>query len=316
MSFVELEWLIPVLAIIGFVIGFLITLKQRKVPGISDVIDTIVMKYLDERGFRLKDLTNETALPDPVVKRAIKELERNDIIFRKKSGWFQLNDPLIFLSEKDMIRSSRLTKDDNLVYGGYQHPFFSHVELIAVYGIFIGAIIFSAICYFVPSAHTWLAEAIGPGAPATDLELGIFLLFIMMLALMTTDAIENLISIWSRERYSVIIGEKSGISFDTSYSDEYSGRIGRGAIRKVDLQITPIQKLANYFLRVPIGDIHICCVAKELGGPTVAFKNMPFPREMFFIIRSIQLKSLGWRKRHARTLMLWRSKGAIPSIRF
>jgi hypothetical protein len=313
MTFEQWEWLIPVLALVGFVIGFLITIRQRKVPGISDVIDTIVMKYLDERGFRLKDLANETALPDPVLKRSLKELERNDIIFRKKSGWFQLNDPLIFLSEKDMIRSSRLTKDDNLVYGGYQHPFFSHTELIAVYGIFVGAVVFSAICFFVPSAKAWLMGAINT---SLEIELGIFLLFIMMLALMTTDAMENLISIWSRERYSVVIGERSGISFDTSYSDEYSGRIGRGAIRKVDLEITAIQKFMNYFLRVPIGDIHICCVAKDLGGPTIAFKNMPFPREMFFIIRSIQLKSLGWRKRHARTLMLWRSRGAIPSVRF
>ena len=326
MAFADWEWLIPVLALVGFVIGFLITMRQQKIPGISDVIDTITTKYLDERGFRLADLTKETQLPDPVVKRAIKELERNDIIFRKKSGWFQLNDPLIFLSEKDMIRSSRLTKDDNLVYGGYQHPFFSHVELIAVYGIFIGAVIFAAICFFVDSAKLWLMGALGLDPMTQTLELGIFLLFIMMLAMMTTDAIENLISIWSRERYSVIIGEMSGISFDTSYSDEYSGRIGRGTIRNVDLQITPIQKFMNYFLRVPIGDIYICCVSKKqaeavskdpkLPTGTVAFKNMPFPREMFFIIRSIQLRSLGWRKRHARTLMLWRARGAIPSIRF
>ncbi|MHA1276156.1 MAG: hypothetical protein ACTSQI_00600 [Candidatus Helarchaeota archaeon] len=316
MTFAQWEWLIPILALIGFAIGFLITIKQRKIPGISDVIDTIVMKYLDERGFRLKDLTNETGLPDPVVKRAIKELERNDILFRKKSGWFQLNDPLIFLSEKDMIRSSRLTKDDNLVYGGYQNPFFSHVELFAIYGIFIGAIIFSAVCFFIPSAKNWLMGALHLDSATQTLEFGIFLLFLMMLAMMTTDAIENLISIWGRERYSVVIGERSGIAFDTSYSDEYSGRIGRGTIRKVDLQISPIQKFMNYFLRIPIGDIRICCVAKELGGPTISFKNMPFPREMFFIIRSIQLKSLGWRKRHARTLMLWRSRGAIPSIRF
>ncbi len=326
MSYYDLEWLIPVLALVGFILGFLITIRQRKVPGVSDVINAIVMKYLDERGFRLADLIKETDLPEPVVKRAVKELEVNDIVFRKTSGWFQLNDPLIFLSEKDMIRASRLTKDDNLVYGGYQHPFFSHVELLTVYGIFIGAVIFALVCFFVDSAKIWLKDAL---AVTSDLDLGIFLLFIIMLGMMTTDAIENLISIWSRERYSVIIGEMSGISFDTSYSDEYSGRIGRGAIRKIDLQITPIQKFMNYFLRVPIGDIYICCASKEIveavdkgvkmqksTAGTVAFKNMPFPREMFFILRSIQLKSLGWRKRHARTLMLWRAKGAIPSIRF
>ncbi|MFX1299134.1 MAG: hypothetical protein ACFFD2_30270 [Promethearchaeota archaeon] len=208
MVFAEFEWLIPVLALVGFIIGFLITLKRQKVPGISEVIDTINMKYLDERGFRIANLVSDTGLPDPVVQRAVRELEKNDIVYRKKTGWFQLNDPLIFLSEKDMIRASRLTKDDNLIYGGYQNPFFSHVELITVYGIFIGAIIFAAICFFVEPAKIWLWSVLPGSGPVNDLELGIFLLFIIMLGMITTDAIENLISIWSRERYSVVVGER------------------------------------------------------------------------------------------------------------
>ncbi|NVM55867.1 MAG: hypothetical protein HWN66_19360 [Candidatus Helarchaeota archaeon] len=317
MVFGNLEWLVPVLALIGFAIGFLITWRRAKVAGVSEVIDTISMKYLDERRFQFKDIVKETKLPDPVVKRAMKELEKSEIIYRtSRTGWFALNDPLIFLSEKDRIRASRLTKDDNLVYGGYQHPFFSHVELLAVYGIFFGAIIFALVVGLVQPARDWLMVVLGLDPLVHYVDLTIFLLFIVLLGLLTTDAIENLISIWARERYSVVIGERSGIAYDNSYSDEYSGRIGRGRIRKVDLEISTAQKFLNYFMRVPIGDIHICCVAKEQGGPWIDFKNMPFPREMFFVIRSIQLKSLGWRKRHARTLMLWRARGAIPSIGF
>ena len=315
MVFESLEWLIPVLALIGFVVGFLITLTRQKIQGIGAVIDTISTSFLDERRFQFKDIVKGTQLPEPVVKRAMKELEKGDIIYRtSKTGWFALNDPLIFLSDKDMIRASRLTKDDNLVYGAYQHPFFSHVELVAVYGIFIGALIFALVCGLWGGAIDWLRDDV-LGVPS-NLDVYIFLMFIVLLGLITTDAIENLVSIWARERYSVVIGERSGIAFDTSYSDEYSGRIGRGRIRRVDLEISAIQKFMNYFMRVPIGDIHICCIPKQEGGPWIDFKNMPWPREMFFVIRSIQLKSLGWRKRHARTLMLWRARGAIPSIGF
>jgi len=313
LTYAEWEWIIPVLSIIGFVVGILVTWRQYKIPGIGDVIDAITTYYLDEQKFTFQKISADLKLPDPVVKHALKELERRDVIYRTKSGWFAMNDPLIFLSEKDMIRAKRLTKGDNLIYGAYQNPFFSHSELLLVYGIFIGTIIFGLVCGFIEPARTWLLSMLGT---ANIIDGAIFLLFIIMVGMITTDALENLISIWSRERYSVIIGEMSGISYDTSYSDEYSGRIGRGMIRRADLQITPIQKFMNYFMRVPIGDIRICCVAKKDGGPEVEFKNLPFPREMFYVIRSIQLKSLGWRKRHARTLMLWRARGAIPSIGF
>lgn len=317
MTYLSLEWIIPVLALVGFVIGYVISIRTESVKGVVEVIDTITKTYLDETGFRFKKIVEATGLPEPTVKRAMKHLEKNDVIYRKsKAGWFALNDPLVFLSEKDIIRSSRLTKDDNLVYGGYQNPFFSHVELISIYGIFVGSLIFAAIGWFLEPAKIWLKDVIGGNLVVTDIELGIFLMFVMLLGLVTTDSVENLVSIWSRERFSVIIGERSGIAYDTSYSDEYSGRIGRGLIRKVDIQISFVQKFMNRFMRVPIGDIRICCVSKAQGGPWAEFKNMPFPREMFFVIRSVQLKSLGWRKRHARTLMLWRAKGAIPSIRF
>ena len=346
MTFGQYEWIIPILAVVGFVIGFLITIKQQKIQGLSEVIDTITTKYLDARKFKFADITQDLRLPDEVAKQALKELERRDIVYRSKAGYFQLNDPLVFLSEQDMIRAKRLTKGDNIIYGAYQHPFFSHRQLLFVYAIFFATIIFALVCAFVPSANAWIVGLLP--SPAGQVDVLIFLLFIILVGMITTAAIDNLISVWSRERFSVIIGENSGISFDTSYSDEFSGRIGRGVIKKVDINFSPLQKFANYFMRIPIGDIIInsgkADIPEEIApkppaakakttktkttkaaktkatttakAPGITFKNMPFPREMFYVIRSLQLRSLGWRQRHARTLMLWRSHGAIPSVSF
>lgn len=340
MTFQQWEWIIPVSAVIGFVLGLLITIKAQKITGIKEVIDVITTKYLDERKFKFAELTKDLKLPDEVTKQALRELERRDVLYRSKEGYYALNDPLVFLSEKDMIRAKRLTKGDNIVYGAYQHPFFSHKEFLVVYFIFIGTLIFSAVVASVQSARDWMETVIkgwlGSGAGMGDVA--IFLLFLVLIGMVTTDSMENLVSIWSREAFSVIVGEYSGISYDTSYSDEFSGRIGRGVIRRVDLTMTTLQKFMNYFMRVPIGDIIINSgktqelpqgqeptpkktktgkePAPKKEAPGYIFKNMPFPREMFYILRSIQLKSLGWRKRHARTLMLWRARGAIPSIGF
>lgn len=346
MTFQDVEWIIPILAAVGFLVGFLIKIKQQKIQGISEVIDTITTKYLDDRKFRYADLTQDLKLPDEVAKQALKELERRDIIYRTKTGYYQLNDPLVFLSEQDMIRAKRLTKGDNIIYGAYQHPFFSHKQLLLVYAIFIGTVIFALVCAFVPSANAWIMGLLPQSpTPAQPIDVAIFLLFIVLVGMVITDAMDNLISVWSRERYSVIIGENSGISYDQSYSDEFSGRIGRGQIRQVDINFSTLQKFANYFMRIPVGDIIInkgtetpaqkapkstpakttkakttkttkTTTPKAAKVPGTAFKNMPFPREMFYVIRSLQLRSLGWRQRHARTLMLWRAHGAIPSINF
>jgi len=203
-TFQQWEWIIPVLAVIGFVVGFLITIKQQKIQGIKEVIDTITTKFLDERKFKFAELAKDLKLPDEVAKQALNELERRDVLYRSKEGYYALNDPLVFLSEKDMIRAKRLTKGDNIVYGAYQHPFFSHKELIIVYFIFICTLIFGAICIFVPAANAWITGLLPAGSGPADVA--IFLLFLVLIGMVTTDAIENLISIWSRERFSVIIG--------------------------------------------------------------------------------------------------------------
>ncbi|MFX0162162.1 MAG: hypothetical protein ACFE68_02320, partial [Candidatus Hodarchaeota archaeon] len=127
----------------------------------------------------------------------------------------------------------------------------------------------------------------------------------LMMSVILVDALDNVIKAYAREKYSVIVGQMSGISFDRSYSDELSGRVMRGEIKDIDLEIRPLLKILNYFLRVPRGDIKVK-IGK--GKKVIIFTYMPFSREMFYVLRSLQLASLAWRKKHAKMLLMWRSR--------
>ncbi|MHA1270214.1 MAG: hypothetical protein ACTSPY_10545 [Candidatus Helarchaeota archaeon] len=319
-----IESLLLIVPIIAFIFGFMIIWYRQSVKGIDEVVDAIVTSFLDERGFKLSDLEKKVSLPEPAISNALNRLSKSGIL-TKRGAWYRLNDPLVFLSEKDMIRASRLTKDDNILYAAYANPFLSNMEFILIYGFIVGAIIFALVVFFVPESKAWLIGLIqgSTGSVPTDLDLGALLLYIVMIGLILSDISDDLVKIWGRERFQVVIGALSGISYDVSYSDELSGRIMRGGIRDIDLDITGTQKFLNYFLPIPVGNIRIS--SSHIKDPSEkaekekkstrkskvkVFRNMPYPREMFFVLRSLQLKSLGWRKRNAKTLMLWRSRGS------
>ena len=320
MSNIILEVLLLIIPIIGFIVGFMIIWYKQGVKGINDVVDAIVTSFLDERGFRLKDLEKKIDLPEPAITNALNRLAKSGVL-TKRQAWYRLNDPLVFLSEKDMIRASRLTKDDNLLYAAYQNPFLSNIEMLLIYGFVISAGVFAIVVFFVPDSRAWLVGIIqaASGSEPTELDIGALLFFIIMIGLILTDISDDLVKIWGRERFQVVVGALSGISYDVSYSDELSGRIMRGGIRSLDLNITGTQKFLNYFLPIPVGNIVISSsnksyeeqkVSKKPSKSLKVFKNLPYPREMFYVLRSLQLKSLGWRKRNAKTLMLWRSRGS------
>ncbi|MHA1695945.1 MAG: hypothetical protein ACTSWG_05955 [Candidatus Helarchaeota archaeon] len=329
MSNLVIEGLLLIVPIIAFIIGFLIIWFKQNVKGINEVVDVIVTSFLDERGFKLADLQKKVDLPEPAIMNSLNQLTKSGVLIRR-GAWYRLNDPLVFLSEKDMIRASRLTKDDNLLYAAYQNPFLSHIEFFLIYGFFVGAAIFAMVVFFVPESKGWLISLIqsATGYVPSDLDIGAILLYIIMIGLILSDISDDLVKIWGRERFQVVVGALSGISYDVSYSDELSGRIMRGGIRNIDIDISGTQKFLNYFLPIPVGNIRISSSTirepTELTGKSKGkakstskskskikvFKNMPYPREMFFVLRSLQLKSLGWRKRNAKTLMLWRSRGS------
>ena len=180
-----IQALLVIVPIIAFIIGFIIVWYRQEVKGINQIVEAIVTSFLDERGFQLKDIESRVDLPEPVISNALNQLSEAGVLTRKGS-WYKLNDPLVFLSEKDMIRASRLTKDDNILYAAYQNPFLSNLEALLVYMFFVISIIFSTVCFFVPAAKEWFVSVIVsislvPPASITDLDIGAFLLFIILI---------------------------------------------------------------------------------------------------------------------------------------
>ena len=299
-----------VTVVITFIIFAIIGWKTSGVDKkYSKVLDVIVEHFIDERSFKIGKLKQYIDMPEDKIKKVLNQLIKEGLLQKGSGGWYKLKDPLVFLTDKDYNRAIRITRDDDLLYGAYQNPYFLHVYFLGIYGLFIIDVLFVIIVYLdlIPG----IRESITAILPSGNTILPVFLLFLVAIGIIVVDALDNLITAWSRERYSVVIGKLSGISYDRSLSDELSGRITRGQITGVDINMSDLQKLANYFMDPPIGDI----VIKVRGRKKpVVFKNMPYPREMFFVIRSVMLGSLGWRKRHARTLMLWKAKGMMPSV--
>ncbi|RLG72259.1 MAG: hypothetical protein DRO23_10705 [Thermoprotei archaeon] len=275
-------------------------------PDLQKVIDAIVSHYLDERRFHINKIAEITGLSSNKVERILKKLETRGIV-RGKGKMYQLVDPLVFLTPIDLERARRITKDDNILYGAYQNPYLPRLYFLTMYLIFAAVIVFVVLVFFnvFPGLTSWVQNILPEGV-----SVNAFLLFMIGMGIIFVDALDNIIKAWAREKYSVVVGEKSGISYDRSLADELSGKIRRGMIEDVDLQFSLLQKILNYFIRVPVGDV----IVKVKGQrEPVVFKNMPYPRELFYVIRSIQLGSLGWRKRHARTLMMWRARAMVPA---
>jgi len=303
---VNFIWLIVSIIVAFGTCSFIGWKIARRNPDLEKVIDAIVSHYLDERRFHVDRIVEITGLPKNRVERILKKLEARGVV-RGRGKMYQLVDPLVFLTSTDLERARRITKDDNILYGAYQNPYLPRLYFLAMYLIFAADIIFVLLVFFnvLPSLTNWVQNILPEGV-----SVNAFLLFLIGMGIIFVDALDNVIKAWAREKYSVVVGEKSGISYDKSLADELSGKIRRGAIEDVDLQFTLLQKLLNYFIRVPIGDVVVKVKGQE---EPVVFKNMPYPRELFYVIRSIQLGSLGWRKRHARTLMMWRARAMVPA---
>jgi len=305
--------LLLALAIIGFAFGFGIRYTfdpMRK--GLGNIIGAVTQHYLDERHFRVNELLNaapELDLTPQELEKALDSLVERGVLQAKKGGYYVLLDPLVFLTDRDYNRAVRITKNDNIIYGGYQHPFLNRMEFFMIYGIFVIAVVISALTAFnIGPMRGWLESRL-----PSVINWKIFLLFLLVMSIILVDAIDNILKAWARERYSVIVSMKSGIHYDQRFADEMSGRISRGSIREADLDITSLQKLWNFFAKIPRGNVTLFQSSKKTSG--ISFKNMPYPRELFYVIRSIQLQALSWRKRHARTLMMWKAQNVAQTVR-
>jgi len=293
--------LIYIVTIIGGAIagGLYYLLKKRRDPVLVNILEYLTRYHLDERAFSIDKIAEGTQLPKEVVERAIVRLERAGIVVKTKRG-YELVDPLVFLTPRDYERALRLTKGDNIIYGAYQMPYITDIKYVIFQIILLlGAFVFVLATLFIPQVGAFVVAKTNVDPPV------VFALFILAIAMILVDVIDNLEKAWIRERYSVVVGIHSGVLYDVSVADELSGRIPRGAIARVDIDVNWRQKLKNLFGEVPVGDVKIWARGKK---EPIVFRSVPYPRELFMVIRALQLGSLEWRKKYARELALWRGR--------
>lgn len=294
---------------ISLIAGFLISYYKINRPDelFEAILRHLIEKYIDARYFTARKIAEELDMTEDTVKKYLAKMEVYRIVsYLPDKNAYVLIDPLVFLTPKDYARALRITKDDKIIYGAYQAPYrINPIYIVIQLAIIIIPTVLLVLQIFQFADFrpyfgflTWLG-----------IDIVAFFLFLIALGIIIADAFNNLFKAYMRERYSVIVGEKSGIAYDVSFADEFSGRIRRGEIASVDLDVNTWQKLHNYFGEIPIGNARV----RTKRGHEIVFKSIPFPRELFYAIRSIVLGNLAWRKRHAGIISMWKA-GAIPTI--
>ncbi len=294
----------------SIIVAFLITLKwlnKGMNPLYERVLNHLIRKYLDERYFTVHKLADELNITEDTLRRILKTLEARRIVaFIPHKKQYALLDPLVFLTPKDYARALRITKDDNILYGAYEAPYRVDILYILIQLIFIlvPLLAFFAQVLNMIDLSPYLTRIFPNARPE------VILLFFLGMGIILADAVNNVIKGYTREKMSVVVGALSGISYDKHFADELSGRLPRKDLKSVDIRLSLLQKIHNYFGEIPVGDI----IVEYRGGkkPEV-FRSMPFPRELFYVIRSIMLGHLEWRKRHAETISKWKA-GSLPTV--
>ncbi|MHA1617136.1 MAG: hypothetical protein ACTSX9_07520 [Candidatus Njordarchaeales archaeon] len=296
-----------IIVIIGFIIGGAVgfILHRKTDIVLARIIDHIMTKYIDERTFTAERISKELGIDEKVVKEKLAILEELGLVHHEPKRGYVLVDPLVFLTSRDYLKALRITANDNILYGGYQYYYLANpIYFIIQLAILISAFLFVVMTFFnIYSIKTTLINIL-PSQVSPES----FALFILALAIIVTDALNNVIKILAREKYSVIVGEKSGISYNRRIGDEFGGNIPRYAIDRIDYDVSLWYKIYNLFGSIPVGNIKV--YVKGSKTPVI-FRAMPFPRELYNIIKSIKLGALQWRKRYARTIALWRT-GVFP----
>ncbi|MFX0079969.1 MAG: hypothetical protein ACFE8O_12090 [Candidatus Hermodarchaeota archaeon] len=296
-----------IIAVLSFLLGvlvyFLATWPREKIN--DEILNLIVDRFLT-RSFQARDIAAIKNQPSREIEPTLKLLERSGIL-KKRGKYYQTINPLFFLSESYYTKSLRFSIDDEILYAGAQNPFLTNYQLVTVYGLVPLTIIFaiSVTLGIFPEITLFFTNYF------SYLELNSLLAFLILMSIVAVDAIDNLIKSWAQDRNSVIVGVKSGLTYDIGYATERSGRIRRPKLGEISYEISMLQKFLNFFSEMPHGDIIIQVKGEK---QPVTFENMPFPRELFYVLRQVQLKSLEWRKRYARTMMEWRANTLIPSV--
>jgi len=289
-------------AIGGTVAGLIYYLgRKTKDPVAAKVISILTEQFLDEKMFTIERVSELSGLPREVVERVIVDLEKTGAVMRTGKG-YSLVDPLVFLTPRDYSRALRLTKSDNIIYGGYQLFYVASpiVVLILSLVMIIPVTIFVLTVFNFEPVISMLNNITGG-----KIDPMLFSLLIVGIGIIAFDLIDNIVKAFNRSRYMVVVGFQSGLLYDLHPADELSGRVTRGEIERIDVDMNIIHKLNNWFGSTPAGDVRVWVRGKD---KPIVFRSMPYPRELFLVLRSIQLGSLQWRKKYARELALWRGR--------
>jgi len=295
------------IAILGFIVGGIIgfLMHRRTDTLLAKIVDHIMTKYIDERMFRAESIAKELGIDEEIVRKKLSILEEYGLVHHDPKRGYILADPLVFLTPRDYLKALRITANDNILYGGYQYYYLANpVYFIIQVGILVSAFIFVLMTIFNVYGLKETLRSILP----TEVSPETFSLFTLAIAIIFVDALNNLIKVLAREKYSVVVGAKSGISYNRKIGDEFGGNIPRYAIKNIDYDVPLWYKIYNLFGSIPVGNIKVYTSEKK---EPVVFKAMPFPRELYNIIKSVKLGALQWRKRYARTIALWRT-GVFP----
>ncbi|MHA1627325.1 MAG: hypothetical protein ACTSYT_05545 [Candidatus Asgardarchaeia archaeon] len=313
-----MDGLIYVFGIVGFsfVIFFIIGLQMYKTKErVYEVID-VITDYL-EKGiinvvFSLDDVEKRmrskgSKLTRAQIQKILNKLVEKGLLLKEKRT-YSFKEPLVFLTRQDYLAARRYligrrvgSRGNTIIYGAYQNPYLRRMYLLLLlYLIFVIDMAFVAVVYFnlYPPLTDWLIANI----VRSESLLPPFLLFLIAFGIVLVDAVDNIIKSIARESYKVIVTD-FGVYYDVKFGDEFSGEIRRGELRRayIDINTTTLQKILNYFIDPPVGDVVI-----KVGGRKIAFKSIPYPRELKQILTEKKLEGFRWSKRNAKTLMLWR----------
>jgi hypothetical protein len=122
--------------------------------------------------------------------------------------------------------------------------------LIPVSVLILTAIFFVMAYYDMFGIHSTISSHFG-----NILSIELFYLFVGAFAFVVFEAILRFIRTFGEQIYTVVVGEKGGIIFVEHLGGGFTGRISRGQIRDVRVEITPFQRLYSFFAPVPVGNV-------------------------------------------------------------
>ena len=236
--------------VIFFIIGYL--RYSDVTPDIAEIIKEIYSKFTGRpfsKAELLKEFPSEQA---PKVEKALKLMEKYDLVLKRRDGRYEFKEGFLFMSEEKYDEAKRVLVGDKILYGSYQHLILARPWLILIP---VSVVILSAIFFVMAYFDIFGINTIITAHLVDNLSVDLFYLFVAAMTFVVFEAILRFIRTFGEQIYTVVVGEKGGIIFVEHLGGGFTGRISRGQIRDVRVEITPFQRFYSFFAPVPVGNV-------------------------------------------------------------